>query len=119
MAGRRQTQTASAPCQRDDWRPAFNALEDKLADLVERIGERIEFAIGKALKDYTTREDHSGLERKVDELERWKLTFEGANKVERRHAWETRAELQDWLRTLTPYFFGALGFVYLTLKATT
>lgn len=117
---RRPQSAAAAPAGAEDWRPAFAALEKELALLVERIGERIELGIERALKNYTHRDDHSDLMAKVDELEKWRAKIDGERRVETKRADENRSNAQEWMRVLIPaimpYVFIGLGFVYMMVK---
>lgn len=100
------------------------AIEIQFESLIERIGDRIEVAMTRALEKYTHVDEYAGLQKRVEVIEAWRndqaektAAQTAAHAVETKHADTSKANLNQWLQTLTPYFFGALGFIYLSIKA--
>lgn len=93
-------------------------MQAQFDTIIERMGERIELAIERALKNYTHRDDHTGLADRVQAIEEWRTAQtaavaaqSAATAVEIKHADRRQASVDEWLRTLFPYAVMAFGLV--------
>lgn len=94
------------------------AIEIQFESLIERIGDRIEVAMTRALEKYTHVDEYAGLQKRVEVIEAWRndqaektAAQTAAHDVETKHADRRQASVDEWLRTLFPYAVMAFGLL--------